>query len=140
MQITEVRIKLAPDNKERLLAFASITFDGCWVTRDLKIIDGNKGTFIAMPSRKLTDRCPDCKCKNPVQANFCSRCGIDLPPDRAKIDEAGHRKLYADIAHPISSAYRSLVEKAVLDEYDRECKLAKEPGYACRYYYDDETE
>ena len=60
MEITEVRIKLMEDNSgsnERLQAFCSITFDDMFVIRDLKIIEGAKGFFVAMPSRKLTDRC-----------------------------------------------------------------------------------
>ena len=58
MVITEVRIKLMEDNNERLQAFCSVTFDDAFVVRDLKIIEGTKGSFVAMPSRKLTDRCP----------------------------------------------------------------------------------
>ena len=57
MEITEVRIKLMEDNNERLQAFCSVTFDDAFVVRDLKIIEGTKGSFVAMPSRKLTDRC-----------------------------------------------------------------------------------
>jgi len=63
VEITEVRIKLMEDNSgsnERLQAFCSITFDDMFVTRDLKIIEGAKGFFVAMPSRKLTDRCQNC--------------------------------------------------------------------------------
>lgn len=61
MNITEVRIQLMPgtgkrgENK-RLHAFASITFDDAFVVRDPKIIEGTQGLFVAMPSRKLTDR------------------------------------------------------------------------------------
>ena len=54
MQITEVRIKLMDEPGERLKAFCSITFDNCFVVRDLKIIDGATGPFVAMPSRKAT--------------------------------------------------------------------------------------
>ncbi len=53
MKITEIRISLRDDNK--LKAFASITIDNCFVVRGLKIIDGAKGTFVAMPSRKRPD-------------------------------------------------------------------------------------
>ena len=65
MVITEVRIKLMEGGQEneRLQAFCSVTFDDCFVIRDLKIIEGTKGSFVAMPSRKLTDRCPGCGCK-----------------------------------------------------------------------------
>ena len=68
MEISEVRIKLMDDPHERLQAFCSITFDSCFVIRDLKIIQGAKGSFVAMPSRKLTDRCPRCHYKNHLRA------------------------------------------------------------------------
>jgi stage V sporulation protein G len=53
MEITEIRISLHDDNK--LKAFASVTFDDCFVVRGLKLIEGTKGTFVAMPSRKRPD-------------------------------------------------------------------------------------
>jgi stage V sporulation protein G len=53
MHITEVRISLRDDPK--LKAFASITLDDCFVIRGLKIIKGQTGTFVAMPSRKRKD-------------------------------------------------------------------------------------
>ncbi|MDD4856739.1 MAG: SpoVG family protein, partial [Candidatus Krumholzibacteria bacterium] len=49
MEITEIRISLRSDNK--LKAFASITLDNRFVIRGLKIIEGAKGVFVAMPSR-----------------------------------------------------------------------------------------
>ena len=53
MRITEIRIALRDDNK--LKAFASITLENCFVVRGLKIIQGNKGLFVAMPSRRKPD-------------------------------------------------------------------------------------
>ncbi|MBN2072024.1 MAG: septation regulator SpoVG [Candidatus Krumholzibacteriota bacterium] len=53
MDITEIRVSLRDDNK--LKAFASITLDNCFVIRGLKIIEGAKGVFVAMPSRKRPD-------------------------------------------------------------------------------------
>ena len=53
MEITEIRISLRSDNK--LKAFASITLDNRFVIRGLKIIEGVKGVFVAMPSRKRPD-------------------------------------------------------------------------------------
>ncbi len=50
MKVTEVRITLREDG--RLLAFANITLDDCFVVRGLKIIDGDEGHFVSMPSRK----------------------------------------------------------------------------------------
>src|SRR5438093_1138986 len=92
------------DNNERLLAFCSITFDDAFVIRDLKIIEGAKGSFVAMPSRKLTDRCPQCGCKNHLRARHCNQCGHKLDEDRATRDADGRAKLHADIAHPVNSA------------------------------------
>lgn len=53
MEITEVRITLR--NEEKLKAFASITFDDCFVVRGLKVISGSQGYFVSMPSRKRKD-------------------------------------------------------------------------------------
>ncbi len=53
MEITEVRITLR--NEEKLKAFASITFDDCFVIRGLKVISGSQGYFVSMPSRKRKD-------------------------------------------------------------------------------------
>ena len=53
MEITEV--KVFPVNEERLKAFATIIFDGCFVIRDLRVINGNNGLFVAMPSKKMKD-------------------------------------------------------------------------------------
>src|SRR3982750_825629 len=61
MELTEVRINLCGDRGGRLKAFCSLTFDNTFVIRDVKLIDGNDGLFLAMPSRKLCDHCPSCK-------------------------------------------------------------------------------
>ena len=53
MQVTDV--KVFPVNEERLKAYATITFDDCFVVRDLKIIQGGTGLFVAMPSKKRKD-------------------------------------------------------------------------------------
>lgn len=54
MQITEVRIRMI-DTESKMRAVASVTFDGCFVVHDIKIIDGQEGPFVAMPSRKIRD-------------------------------------------------------------------------------------
>lgn len=53
MKITEV--KVFPVNEERLKAYVTITIDDCFVIRDLKVIEGNGGLFVAMPSKKRKD-------------------------------------------------------------------------------------
>jgi stage V sporulation protein G len=133
VEITEVRIKLMEDNNERLLAFCSITFDDMFVIRDLKIIEGAKGSFVAMPSRKLTDRCPQCGCKNHLRARHCNQCGHKLDEDRATRDADGRAKLHADIAHPINSACREVVQTAILKAYQEEKERSKLPGYVSSY-------
>ena len=136
MEITEVRIKLMEDNSgsnERLQAFCSITFDDMFVIRDLKIIEGAKGFFVAMPSRKLTDRCHNCGTKNHLRSRFCNQCGSRLDENRAIRDADGRAKLHADIAHPINSMCREKIQGAVLASYADELERAKMPGYVSRY-------
>ncbi len=133
MQITEVRIKLMDDPHERLMAFCSVTLDGCFVVRDLKLIQGRTRPFVAMPSRKLTDRCPRCHMKNHLRAAFCNQCGARLNDDRASKDDEGRAKLYADVAHPINSCCRDAIQKEVVRAYERERVLANQPGYVCTY-------
>lgn len=54
MQITDVRIRKV-DKEGKMKAVVSITIDGEFVVHDIKVIDGEKGLFIAMPSRKASD-------------------------------------------------------------------------------------
>lgn len=53
MEVTEVRV--FPVDEEKLRAYVTITFDHCFVIRDLKIIHGTTGFFISMPSKKRKD-------------------------------------------------------------------------------------
>jgi stage V sporulation protein G len=53
MKITEV--KVFPVNEDRLKAYVSLTFESCFVVRDLKVIQGPQGLFVAMPSKKRKD-------------------------------------------------------------------------------------
>jgi stage V sporulation protein G len=133
VEITEVRIKLMEEGGERLQAFCSITFDNCFVIRDLKIIEGANGPFVAMPSRKLTSHCQQCGAKNHLRAAFCNDCGHKLDPNRAAMDDEGRAKLYADIAHPINSACREMIQERVIREFQEEQERAKQPGYVSRY-------
>ena len=133
MQITEVRIKLMEEAGERLQAFCSITFDDCFVIRDLKIIEGTSGPFVAMPSRKLTAHCPGCGSKNHLRAGYCNQCGGRLKDDRAVKDEDGRAKLYADIAHPINSACREMIQDRVIKSFHEEIEKSRQPGYVSSY-------
>src|SRR5205085_2268420 len=99
----------------------------------LKIIEGAKGSFVAMPSRKLTDRCGQCGCKNHLRARYCNQCGQKLDEERALRDADGRAKLHADIAHPINSACREVIQGAILKSYREERERSKVPGYVCTY-------
>lgn len=140
MEITEVRIKLMEDSDDRLQGFCSITFDNCFVVRDLKIIEGTSGPFVAMPSRKLTTHCQHCGSKNHLKANYCNQCGTRQREAPTIRDADGRAKLYADIAHPINSGCREMIQKRVIAEYRAEVERSQQPGYVSRYddaYEDD---
>ncbi len=129
MEITEVRVKLVEKASERLRAFCSITLDGDFVIRDLKIIGGTNGAFVAMPSRKLADRCSRCGCKNHLRAKYCNECGQKLNEGRAPKDAQGRAKLHADVAHPINAACRERIQATVVKAYEAEAERAKSPDY-----------
>ena len=132
MQITEVRIKLVENGAERLLAFCSITIDGAFVVRDLKVIGGPSGPFVAMPSRKLCGHCPSCGFKNPLRASYCNQCGGRVEGAVPR-DEGGRTRHYADLAHPINAACRELIERRIVQEYESELVRARQPDYVSRY-------
>ena len=129
MEITEVRIKLVNRRADKLRAFCSITLGNAFVIRDLKIIEGVKGPFVAMPSRKVADRCLKCGMKNHRRAKFCNDCGGAIPPPPAAGDFDNRPRLHADIAHPISAAAREAMERRVLSAYAEEVERSKLPGY-----------
>lgn len=131
MEITEVRVKLVEKSRERLRAFCSITFDGAFVIRDLKIIGSGTGdrVFVAMPSRKLCDRCPRCRSKNHLRAKFCNECGHSLGDRRTARDSHGRAKIHADVAHPINTECREMIQAAVIKAYREELERSKLPGY-----------
>ena len=121
------------DGGERLQAFCSITFDDAFVVRDLKIIEGATGPFVAMPSRKLTAHCPQCGCKNHVRASYCNQCGGRQREHNTSKDDDGRSKLYADIAHPINSACREMIQQRVIQAFEEEKARAQLPGYVPNY-------
>ncbi len=82
MEITEIRLTLR--NEDKLKAFANVTFDNAFVIRGMKIINGNKGFFLSMPSKKRADG------------------------------------TYQDVAHPVNSEMRRLLEEKVLEAYEKE--------------------
>jgi stage V sporulation protein G len=140
VEITEVRVKLMEEPGERLQAFCSITFDDAFVVRDLKIIEGSTGPFVAMPSRKLTAHCYQCGCKNHLRAAFCNQCGTRMKEPAGNKDDDGRAKLYADIAHPINSVCREQIQQRVIKAFEEEKSRSKMPGYVPSYEdFDAET-
>lgn len=81
MQITDVRVRKI-EKEGKMKAIASITIDNEFVVHDIKVIEGEKGLFIAMPSRKAAD---------------------------------GE---YRDIAHPINSGTRDMIQSIILNKYE----------------------
>ncbi len=134
LRASEVRIKLMEMNNDRLLAFVSVIINDVLVIRDMKLIEGDAGIFLSMPSRKLTDHCPVCNSRNHWRANFCNQCGRELGTNRVPLDANGKKKkLHADIVHPTRSAGREFLEIVVKRAYWLERERAKQPGYECTY-------
>ena len=122
MEITEVRIFKKESADKKLRAYATVTFDNAFVVRDIKVISGNKGLFVAMPSRKLRDACPKCGHGNVVRSKYCNECGGNLdsikrPP---ATDEATRQSEHRDIAHPITLECREYIQKKILEAYETE--------------------
>jgi len=133
VEISEVKVKLMRNRSDRLKAFCSVTIDREFVIRDLKIIEGTNGMFVAMPSRKITDRCPTCGSKNHLKAKYCNECGGRLDENRSGRDADGRAKLHADIAHPINSACRERMQSRIVSAYEEELKMSASPDYKPRY-------
>jgi len=107
-----------------LKAYATVTFDNAFVVRNIKVIEWQKGLFVAMPSRKLKESCPKCNFKNVVRSKFCNNCGASLPMTERKpvqVDDIGQRESeHRDIAHPITLECREYLQKKVLEGYEAE--------------------
>ena len=123
MEITEVRIFLKDSPDKKLKAYATVTFDNVFVVRNIKVIEGTSGVFIAMPSRKIKQPCPKCGFRNEMRSKFCNQCGGQLPlaprplsGEQTQSSSAEHK----DIAHPITQPFRECLQKRVLEAYERE--------------------
>ncbi len=55
MKISDIRVRLVQKEDSKLKAVASMTIEDCFVVHDIKVIEGNEGYFIAMPSRKTNE-------------------------------------------------------------------------------------
>ncbi|MDH4239085.1 MAG: SpoVG family protein [Phycisphaerae bacterium] len=129
MKISEVRVNLVSNKDDRLKAFCSITIDNEFVVRDIKVIEGGGGFFVAMPSRKMTDHCEKCGSKNHLRAKFCNNCGAKLKENRARKNIKGKMKLHADIAHPINAECRQRIQEKVTAAFKEEIDKSKKPDY-----------
>ena len=129
MEITEVRIFLKEGQDKKLKAYATLTFDHQFVVRNVKVIEGNKGLFVAMPSRKLKESCPKCGHKNVVRSRFCNQCGVGLGESQRASHPQGagagpgdeeRQSEHKDIAHPITLEFREYIQKKVLEAFEAE--------------------
>jgi len=123
MDITEVQVKLIGNGDERLKASCTLVVDGEFVIRDVKVIEGTSGLFVAMPSRKLTDHCPRCSSKNHLRALFCNNCGAKLAENRSaprggNPNNSGAQQMHVEIAHPINSDCRQRLHERVIAAYE----------------------
>jgi len=118
MEITEIRVFLKDGQDKKLKAYTTVTFDNCFVVRNIKVIHSTNGLFMAMPSRKTKFSCPKCNFKNEAGSKFCNYCGAKLPvqdqASKPKDTKADHR----DIAHPVTKEFREYLQKKVLEAYE----------------------
>ena len=123
MEITEVRIALKDSPDKKLKAYATVTFDSAFVVRNIKVIEGTNGLFIAMPSRRVKQSCPKCGFKNELHSKYCNQCAVQLP-QIIKSETSGIVNLaqseHKDIAHPITQSFREYLQKSILDAYEQE--------------------
>ena len=125
MKITEVRIFPKEGADKKLRAFATVTFDQSFVVRDIKIIEGSKGLFVAMPSRRVKESCPKCSHRNVLRSRYCNQCGASLPaPAEEPHPHEGESDLrqseHKDVAHPITAECREYLQRNILEAYQKE--------------------
>lgn len=123
MEITEVKVILREGADKKLKAYATLTFDNSFVVRNVKVIKGTKGLFVAMPSRKMRESCPKCNYKNVIRSRFCNQCGSGLPAQNPReLNQEVRQSEHRDIAHPITLECREYIQKKVLDAYEAEVR------------------
>ncbi len=129
MDITEVKVFLREKQDLRLKAYATITFDDAFVVRDLRIIEGKNGLFVAMPSNKMRLSCPRCNRKNVLGSKFCNFCGSNVE-NLKEAANVSRSEEHRDIAHPITSEARDYIQKMVLQNYEKEKAAGSGPEQA----------
>ncbi|MFY9401956.1 MAG: septation protein SpoVG family protein [Candidatus Omnitrophota bacterium] len=122
MEITEVRIALKDSPDKKLKAYATVTFDNAFVVRNIKVIEGTNGLFIAMPSRRVKQPCPKCGFKNELRSKYCNQCASSLPfsPKATEAESTSSSQEHKDIAHPITQEFREYLQNKVLKGYEQE--------------------
>jgi len=122
MEITEVRTFLKDSIDKKLKAYSTVTFDNAFVVRNIKVIEGGSGLFVAMPSRKLKYPCGKCGFRNEMRSKFCNQCGnaITVNPKPPTPEENSSQSEHRDIAHPITQSFREYLQKKVLEAYEQE--------------------
>lgn len=133
MRVSEVRIDLVEDGQGdadgRLRAFVSIVMTGelgSYCVREMKVIEDLSGAlFVAMPSRKLTDRCANCNGKNHLRNRYCCECGVKLPEGRCHRDHNEKPKYHADVFYPIDRGSRHKLQQVIIAEYRKAAETPK---------------
>jgi stage V sporulation protein G len=129
MEITEVRVFLKDSPDKKLKAYVTVTFDNAFVVRNIKVIEGTSGLFIAMPSRKIKQPCTKCGFKNELRSKYCNQCGTQLslsPRPTSEMSTNNAQLEHKDIAHPITQSFRECLQKRILEAYEQE--KTKGPG------------
>jgi len=128
MKITEVRIFPTESRDGKLKAFATMTFDDWFVVRNVKVIQGNNGLFVAMPSRKAVTACSKCQYKNVIGSKYCNQCGAQVHAHVESHhggDRESHGGSHMDIAHPITQECRVYIQDKILEAYSKEAPQEK---------------
>jgi len=126
MEITEIRVFIKEGQDKKLKAYTTVTFDDAFVVRNIKVIQGSSGLFIAMPSRKTKNSCPKCTFKNEAGSRFCNKCGAALPFEEHK--EVDAKAEHRDIAHPITKEFREYLQAKILEAYKKEAGTDSSAG------------
>ncbi|MEW5758747.1 MAG: septation protein SpoVG family protein [Candidatus Omnitrophota bacterium] len=123
MEITEVRIFPRESQDKKLRAYATVTFDSAFVVRNIKVIQGTSGLFIAMPSRKVKQPCSKCGFRNESRSKFCNQCGAQLPQMQRPVSVSDTESEHKDICHPITQTFREYLQKKVIDAFEKESSV-----------------
>ena len=120
MEITEIRVFQKEGQDKKLKAYVTVTFDNCFVVRNIKVIQGASGLFIAMPSRKMKRVCHKCHAKNEVGSKFCNHCGERIKQEHHSAEPVDAKTEHRDIAHPITQQFREYLQNKILQAYEKE--------------------